>query len=155
MTRSGLIMLAVLGSAGLLGGAFVFQFLGYPPCAMCLWQRWPHLAAIVIGLAALAIQGRLLPLLGALAALTTAAIGVFHTGVERDWWEGPASCTGTGLDLGDLAAGDLLSTEGPRLVMCDVVSWEVFTISMPSWNAIFSLLLVAVWLRAVVVSGRQ
>lgn len=155
MTRSGLIMLAILGSAGLLGGAFVFQFLGYPPCAMCLWQRWPHLAAIVIGLAALAIQGRLLPLLGALAAMKTAAIGVFHTGVERDWWEGPASCTGTGLDLGDLAAGDLLSTEGPRLVMCDVVSWELFTISMPSWNAIFSLLLVAVWLRAVVVSGRQ
>lgn len=153
MTRSGLILLAVLGSAGLLGGAFLFQALGYPPCAMCLWQRWPHAAAIVIGLVALTVQGRLLPALGALAVFSTAAIGLFHTGVERDWWEGPASCTGSG--LGGLGAGDLLSTAGPRLVMCDKVSWELFTLSMPSWNAIFSLMLVAVWLRAVVASGHR
>jgi disulfide bond formation protein DsbB len=152
LTRTGLILLAVLGSASLLGGAFLFQYFGYPPCAMCLWQRWPHAAAIVIGVVALAVQGRLLPALGALAGLTTAGIGIFHTGVERDWWEGPASCTGTG--LGGLDANDLLSTEGPRLVMCDKVSWELFTISMPSWNAIFSLILVAIWVRAVVASRR-
>jgi disulfide bond formation protein DsbB len=150
VTRSGLILLALLGSAGLLGGAFLFQYFGYPPCRMCLWQRWPHGAAIVIGIAALGIQGRLLPLFGALAALTTAAIGIFHTGVERDWWEGPASCTGTGLS--HLDASDLLSTAGDRLVMCDKVSWELFTISMPSWNAIFSLVLVAIWIRAVMLS---
>ncbi len=152
MTRLGLIMLATLGSAGLLGGAFLFQYFGYPPCAMCLWQRWPHAAAIVFGLAGLAIQGRLIPTLGALATFSSAAIGIFHTGVERDWWEGPASCTGSG--LGGLDATDLLSTEGPRLVMCDKVSWELFTLSMPSWNAIFSLLLVAIWMRAVVASRR-
>jgi disulfide bond formation protein DsbB len=153
VTRNQLVLLGVLGSAGLLGGAFLFQFFGYPPCAMCLWQRWPHAAAIVIGLAALAVQGRLLPALAGLAALTTAGIGFFHTGVERDWWEGPASCTGTG--LGGLDASDLLSTAGDRLVMCDKVSWELFTISMPSWNAIFSLVLVAIWVRAVLASGRQ
>lgn len=152
MTRNQLVLLGVLGSAGLLGGAFLFQYFGYPPCQMCLWQRWPHAAAIVIGITALLIQGRLLPMLGALAALTTAGIGIFHTGVERDWWEGPASCTGTG--LGGLDASDLLSTAGDRLVMCDKVSWELFTISMPSWNAIFSLILVAIWVRAVLVSGR-
>ena len=90
MTRNQLVLLGVLGSAGLLGGAFLFQYFGYPPCAMCLWQRWPHAAAIVLGLTALAIQGRLLPLLAGLSALSTAGIGFFHTGVERNWWEGPA-----------------------------------------------------------------
>lgn len=153
MTRNQFVVLGVLGSAALLGGAFLFQYFGYPPCQMCLWQRWPHAAAIVIGLAALGIQGRLLPALAGLAALTTAVIGMFHTGVERDWWEGPASCTGTG--LGNLDASDLLSTAGDRLVMCDKVSWELFTISMPSWNAIFSLILVVIWVRAALASGRQ
>lgn len=148
MTRSTLILLAAGGSAALLAGAFLFQWAGYPPCAMCLWQRWPHAVAIVIGLAALAVRGPLLPGLGALAALTTAGIGIFHTGVERDWWEGPASCTGTGTGLGDLSGGSLLDTEGPRLVMCDQVSWELLTISMPSWNAIFSLVLVVLWIMA-------
>ena len=40
---------AGLGSAALLAGAFAFQYLGgLPPCQLCLWQRWPHAAAVLI-----------------------------------------------------------------------------------------------------------
>ncbi|MGR3463623.1 disulfide bond formation protein B [Limimaricola sp.] len=149
MSRKLTILLATLGSAALLGGAFFFQAIGYPPCAMCIWQRWPHGVAIAIGLIAMLLPGRVLPLLGALAATVTAAIGVFHTGVERDWWEGPSSCTGTGQGLGSLSGGDLLATDGPRLVMCDVVSWELIGLSMASWNALLSAGLVLLWLSAL------
>ena len=48
-----LIALATSGHITLLGGAFLFQLAGYAPCAMCIWQRWPHAAAIVSGLIAL------------------------------------------------------------------------------------------------------
>ena len=148
MTRNFLVILASGGSAALLAGAFLFQALGYAPCAMCLWQRWPHAAAIAIGAVALFVPGRLLPFLGAAAAATTAGIGVYHTGVERDWWEGPASCTGAGAGLGGLDGGDLLSMDGPVLVLCDQVSWALMGISMASWNAIFSALLVVLWVMA-------
>ena len=38
-------------SAALLLGALGFQYLGrLPPCEMCLWQRWPHLAAAIVGM---------------------------------------------------------------------------------------------------------
>lgn len=146
MTRNPLILTAAAGSFVLLAGAFIFQALGYAPCAMCLWQRWPHAAAILIGALALALPGRLLPALGALAALSTAAIGLYHTGVERDWWEGPTSCTGTG--LGGLAGQDLLALDGPPLVMCDQVAWDFLTLSMASWNALLSLALAALWVMA-------
>ena len=149
MSRFLTILLATLGSAALLSGAFLFQAFGYPPCAMCLWQRWPHGAAIAIGLIALMLPGRALPALGAIAMAATASIGVFHTGVERDWWEGPASCTGTGQGLGSLSGSDLLATDGPRLIMCDVVSWELFGLSMASWNALLSLGLLALWISAL------
>ncbi|EYD71843.1 disulfide bond formation protein B [Limimaricola hongkongensis] len=149
MSRKLTLLLATLGSAALLGGAFVFQALGYPPCAMCIWQRWPHGIAIAIGLIALVLPGRALPALGALAAATTAAIGVFHSGVERGWWEGPSSCTGTGQGLGALSGSDLLSTDGPVLVMCDVVSWELVGLSMASWNALLSAGLVLLWVSAL------
>ncbi len=148
MTRNFLVLLAAGGSVALLGGAFIFQALGYAPCAMCLWQRWPHAAAILIGALALFIPGRILPLLGALAAATTSGIGIYHTGVERDWWEGPASCTGAGPGLGGLDGSDLLSMDGPALVLCDQVSWALMGISMASWNAIFSALLVVLWVMA-------
>ena len=96
--RSLLILLAALGSAGLLAGAFGFQYLGgMAPCELCLWQRWPHAAAVLIGVLALMIGGRLWALLGMAAALATAGIGVFHVGVEQKWWEGLASCTGNSI----------------------------------------------------------
>ena len=152
MTRNLMVLIAAGGSAALLAGAFTFQFLGYPPCAMCLWQRWPHVAAIVIGLLAWKIRGRLLPILGALAAATTGSIGFFHMGVERDWWEGPSSCTGNGL-LNGLDGAGLLAIEGPKVIMCDQVSWEFLTLSMPTWNGIFSFVLVGFWIAAVVLSG--
>lgn len=152
MTRNLLILVASGGSALLLGGAYIFQMMGYPPCQMCLWQRWPHAAAILIGLLALKFPGRVLPALGAVAAATTAAIGVFHTGVERDWWEGPSSCTGGGA-LDGLSGSDLLAVEGPRVVMCDQVSWEFLTLSMASWNAILSFDLMFCWILAVILSG--
>ncbi len=154
MTRQLLILLSAGGSAALLGGAYLFQALGYPPCAMCLWQRWPHVAAILIGLLALRFQGWVLPLLGAIAAGITGGLGVFHTGVERDWWEGPSSCTG-GSTLNGLSGSDLLAIEGPRVIMCDQVSWEFLTLSMPSWNALFSFALMIGWFMAVSASRRQ
>ena len=56
MSVYGRIMLACLGSLSLLLGAFAFQFIGgLAPCPMCLWQRWPHVIAVVIGLLAVTL----------------------------------------------------------------------------------------------------
>jgi len=142
------MILAGLGSAALLGGAYIFQALGYAPCQMCLWQRWPHMVAIGLGVVALFFARLPVAIAGALAALTTGLIGVYHTGVERDWWEGPSSCSGGG-DITGLTGADLLSTDVlDKVVMCDQVSWALFGLSMPSWNALFSFLLAAIWILA-------
>ena len=148
MTRKTLILLATLGSAALLLGAFGFQHLGgLAPCKLCLWQRWPHAAAILIGVALLAGGHRLLAWLGALAAATTAGIGAYHAGVEWGWWPGPSSCTGGGMDLGTMTGGDLLSMDGPMgVVMCDEVVWQLAGLSMAGWNAVISLGLTAIWI---------
>ena len=64
-SRPNLIFLAAAGSAALMIGALLFQYVGeMAPCKLCYWQRYPHVAAIVIGVLALAIPGRGLPLLG-------------------------------------------------------------------------------------------
>ena len=147
--------IAALGSLALLYGAWFFQAIGYAPCAMCIWQRYPHAVAIAFGvLLFFGLRNRLLLLGGALAAATTAAIGIFHTGVERDWWEGPTSCTGSGDGLGGLSGSDLLSTEGVAdIVMCDEVVWSFLGLSMASWNAVFSLVLVSLWMVAFLRTG--
>lgn len=147
MTRTHLILLAAGGSAALLAGAHVFQAMGYAPCKLCLWQRGPHWAAVVIGIAALVLAWRWLAYAGAAAAFATGALGIYHTGVERGVWQGPETCTSGGSLVG--SAEDLLNQimEAP-LIRCDEVAWSFLGISMASWNAVISFALVALWIAA-------
>jgi disulfide bond formation protein DsbB len=148
MTRNALVLLAAGGSAALLIGAYIFQALGYAPCALCWLQRYPHFAAVAAGLLALLTRGPTFPILGSIAASATVILGAYHTGVERAWWQGPRSCVGD-QGLGGLAGGDLLSTEAaPRVILCNQVSWEFLGLSMASWNAVLSLVLVVLWVLA-------
>ena len=147
MTRRNLILLAGLGSLLLLGGAFTFQAFGYAPCKLCLWQRWPHAAAIVIAGLALVFRGRVLPWLGALAAATTGALGVYHAGVELGWWQGPTTCTSG--PVGGMTPDELLNQiMAAPLIRCDEIAWSLFGISMAGWNAIISFTLAAIWIAA-------
>ena len=147
MTSRQLTLLAAGGSAALLLGAFVFQMLGYAPCKLCLWQRWPHGAAIVIGIALVATGWRGLAWAGALAAAATGGLGIYHTGVEQGWWPGPDTCTSGGGLAG--SAEDLLNQimEAP-LIRCDEVAWAFAGLSMATWNAILSFALMALWIAA-------
>jgi len=149
MTRNFLILLAAGGSLALLLGAFGFQYIGdMAPCKLCLWQRYPHGAAIFLGILAVALGQRLWIALGAVAAAATGAIGIYHTGVERKWWEGPDSCTSSGVD--GVSAEDLMQQIlNAPLVRCDEVPWEMFTLSMATWNAIIAFGLMALWLLAL------
>lgn len=117
---------------------------------MCLWQRWPHFAAIVAGLIALAVPGPVFPLLGAAASATTGGLAIYHTGVERKWWEGPASCTGSGDALGGLSGEALLPGTGDLapLVMCDTLQPFFLGLTMANWNAVFSAFQIVVWICA-------
>lgn len=148
MTHTRLILLAALGSGGLLAGAFLFQMLGYAPCKMCIWQRYPHVIAVGIGAAALLLKQKWMAALGAMATATTAGIGFYHVGVEQDWWQGPTTCSSGSID--NLSPDALLDQiMNAPLVRCDEIPWELFGISMAGWNALLSFCLMSVWVLAM------
>ena len=152
MTHRTLMFVAAGGSAALLAGAFLFQYLGWAPCKMCLWQRWPHAAAVAIGFFALLIgPSRVLALLGALATAATAGIGAYHSGVELKWWEGPASCSGAGSGLQGLSGSSLVpgTADAAPLVMCDTLTPFFAGLTMANWNMIASLGLLVLWALAL------
>ncbi len=153
-------LLAALGSAALLGGAYYFQYVvGLAPCEMCYWQRWPHMAALVVGLAAAAsFASPRLALVLALAAIAallgTAAIGTFHVGVENGWWLGPQACSAnvpTGLSAEELKR----HLFGAPLVRCDQIAWSMWGISMAGWNALLSFALAFVLSWGIVSAVRS
>jgi disulfide bond formation protein DsbB len=154
LSAGALCLLAAAGSGLLLAAAFGFQALGYAPCKMCLWQRWPHALALGLVIAVPFVPVRWIAAAGIAATVATAGIAGFHTGVERGWWPGPASCSGSGDALSGLSGADLLSTSIPEtVVMCDQVAWAFLGLSMATWNMLASLVLAVIWAVAFARAG--
>jgi disulfide bond formation protein DsbB len=145
-----LAFIAGLGSALMLAGALFFQYVvGLAPCELCIWQRWPHLAAVLIGFVTFFFPAAWVMGLGALAAATSGGLGIYHTGVERGWWQGPTTCSGT-TDISAMSAEDLLDhIMAAPVVRCTDVAWEMLGLSMASWNALASFALAAIWVIAM------
>lgn len=136
-------LVAILAPTALLGGALVSQYVfGLHPCEMCMWQRWPHLAAIILALLAIVTRARpsasmSLTILAALAIAISGGIGAFHAGVEYGWWQGLTACSTT--PVGGSTADILNSIMATPLTRCDVAPWSLFGISLAGFNAILSL----------------
>jgi disulfide bond formation protein DsbB len=134
--------IALLLPLALIAGALGSQYIGgLFPCEMCMWQRWPHYAAIVA--AALSFPARrtgtrrgLVSLAGVLI-LVSGVIGAFHAGVEYHWWEGFTQCSST---IAGGSPDDMLARiMAAPLVRCDVAPWSLLGISLAGWNAIVSI----------------
>lgn len=131
------LYLGVIALALILGALGFQYFAHFPPCEMCHWQRWPLIAAAVVGIiGSMTIQGdaRWLALLTIVLVAASGAIGFYQAGVEWHFFPGPSACTGTfhafrGLD-------DL---NKPGEVRCDVAAWRLFGLSLAGYNAIISL----------------
>ena len=137
--------LALLIPAALLAGAYGSQYLGgLAPCEMCYWQRWPHMAAVALALAAFLLsrlpdRGRSFVWLAALAILISGGIGLYHAGVEAGIFAGVTACS-SGATAGNGSAEDLLNSVMSRpMIRCDEIQFKFLGISMAGWNAIISI----------------
>ena len=136
--------IAAIGAATL-GGAWFFEYvLGIKPCPMCLEQRYAYYLVITLGLV-LALAASRLPRTLAIAALAILALaafgnsiyGAYHAGVEWGFWKGPASCSGSAVDLGK-AADILKRLDTEKVIRCDEVQWRFLGLSLAGYNFLIS-----------------
>jgi len=150
-------VIAVVGLAALCGAWFFQYVIGLPPCPLCLEQRVayyisiPLAAMILLGVSVGAKHKTLVLALFAIGAamLWNAGLGVYHSGVEWQWWPGPQDCSGTGSALtgGKSLLEQMQST---RVVRCDEAAWRFLGLSLAGYNVLISLVLAAIAIFAAV-----
>jgi len=139
------------GALALILAALGFQYLGgIVPCEMCHWQRWPHIAAALVGL----VGGGFMPrryavpvvMTAILLVATSGLIGLWHTGVQYNLLPGPTACTvSRAFVLGGAAPPEpslfqRLFTGYGEGASCNIPVY-VLGLVFPAWNAIFSFLI--------------
>jgi disulfide bond formation protein DsbB len=145
------IAIAVIGIATILGAYFFQYVLGLPPCPLCLEQRVAYY--IAIPLAAMILLGlsvnssrkviALALFVIACAMLWNAGLGVYHSGVEWQWWPGPQDCSGP---IPSFNSGGSLRElmEKTKVVRCDEAAWRFLGLSLAGYNVLISLALAAI-----------
>ncbi len=144
-------------SVVVLGTALVSQYVGgLQPCELCLYERWPYDAVIVLTILALlsgkASLGRIALILSALIFAASTVLAAYHVGVEQHWITGPTACTG-GLDANSPEAL-MQKLQGREPVQCDQVQWSFLGVSLAGLNLAVSLALFAFSIGAVTTSYR-
>ena len=154
MDRTRAVPLAILvASAALVGSALLFQYVGgLQPCELCLYERWPYYAMIVLSALALAARrpgvSAWVTGIAALTFLAGAGLAFYHVGVELHWFAGPSACTGAAGGGGSIEDfRKQLMAQQP--VRCDEPQWSLIGISLAGWNLLASLALLVFCVSAL------
>jgi disulfide bond formation protein DsbB len=149
------MLLFSIAAGTILAAWFTEYVLGYPPCKLCLLQRWPYYAAIPLAAFAWFICGPLsmpraarpaFAMLGCIF-MVSVALGVHHAGVEWGWWAGPADCGGA-MNTGPARAEDLLAQlNRTRVISCTDAPFRILGLSLAGWNAAISFVLASIAIR--------
>jgi disulfide bond formation protein DsbB len=139
-------------SAIVVGTVLAAQYWGgLAPCELCLTERWPWYAAILVSFMAATLGSRAaLPWVALLLAavfIIASALAFYHVGVERHWFAGPSACTAGATPTTLEALKAQLMHQQP--VRCDEPAWTLFGVSLAGWNLLASLAMAAVSLAVL------
>ncbi|WP_298984248.1 disulfide bond formation protein B [uncultured Roseibium sp.] len=157
-----LIGLIIVAGLAVIATAWGFQLIGgYIPCKLCLEQRIPYYVGLPLAVLALIlhIRGRGgLALLTLLAVATVfaygAGLGIYQSGAEWQFWDGPNDCGG-GSAAPASVANMLQALQSTRVVSCTEANWRMLGLSFAGWNAVASAGLAALALLSAFLLKRR
>lgn len=142
----------LVASVAILATAWIFQYgFGYAPCELCMYQRYPYMAVVVLAALSLYLIKRApfnspRTALGGLVVIVLAmcleaAIALYHVGIEQTWWRGSGSCVATfSASMSEEEIRNIILSSPP--VRCDVPAWTLLSVSMAGYNFLLASLLV-------------
>ena len=127
----------------LLSAFYLEYFHGALPCDLCITQRWFHGAIIgysfiiILIINKTLISNKLLVLVGAILWLSSSLAGLYHFGIEMNFWTGPDGCSSNI----DFSKDTLTYILNKSPIKCYEVMFEIFGLSLAGWNALASLII--------------
>ena len=127
----------------LLSAFYLEYFHNAFPCDLCITQRWFHALIISYSLIAILILEKnfltdKLILIGlSLTWIASSIAGLYHFGIEMNFWSGPDECSSS-IDFSKDTLKYLL-TKSP--IKCDDVIFSIFGLSLAGWNALMSFII--------------
>ncbi len=138
--------LAAISTGALCYAFFVQYILGFEPCFLCLYERIPYFALILLGIGGMVVKNnKYILALVILALLAAVSLAGYHTGIERGLFMGTERCT-SNVDFPEDATADEIREllYDKPIADCSRPAYKIFGISMTEWNLLLNLGLLGV-----------
>lgn len=144
MTNNNIYKISLLASSLMLLSAFYLEyFQGALPCDLCITQRWFHGLIITYSLISIFILEKFINvkifilIVLSFTWLASAIAGLYHFGIEMNFWSGPDDCS-SNIDFSKDTLTYLLN-KSP--IKCDEIMFKILGLSLAGWNALLSFLM--------------
>ena len=126
----------------LISAFFIEYVLGHQPCNLCVLERIPYVAAIVIILLNYKFSKfeKLFLVLLIIVFLTATILSVYHFGIEQGFIEESLVCdlkNGSGVTSKE----EILRQLQEQKVSCKDVTFKIFGLSLTTYNIVISILI--------------
>ena len=132
----------------LVSAYFIEYILGHQPCNLCLYERIPYFLAILITLINYKYNKleKYLVLLLAIIFLIATILSLYHLGIEQGFIQESMLCD---LEKGAniLDKDEILKQLQQKNISCKDVTFQIFGLSLTSYNIIISILLTITLIR--------
>lgn len=143
--------LVSLFSSFVLSTALIIDyFLGFDPCILCVLARIPYVAFLIFALIGFAFEKskKIIVNLLFFTALIATGIAIYHTGVERSWWNPAFNCSpsirlGENTNLEDF----LTQLDNAPLSDCSRPAFYIMGLSLAEVNIIINFILTAIFIK--------
>ena len=135
---------------------FIEYILGHKPCNLCLIERIPYLASIIL-ISLIFILNKyekLISLIVGLFFLFGAIISFYHFGIEQGFFSESFVCNLWNNNEA-LSSQDLLKALEKNTVSCKDVTFTLLGFSLATFNTIISLIISAIMLRIFINYGKN
>jgi disulfide bond formation protein DsbB len=147
LSSQNLSLLISLSSLLILLTTFLMEHgFNIPICRMCLLERYPYVAAVLVALASYFLEeknplSRWLKYALAVIFLISTGLSIYHLGLEHEWFDLPSFCQGSSTKAATVDALRAQIMSQKTFIPCNVVSLRIFFFSLAEWNAFASLFL--------------
>ena len=134
------IVIFTISFFSLAAALYVEYILGFKPCILCLYQRLPYIAALLIILIAFFYENKKIILIFlAFTFMINIVLSGYHVSIEKEFVEPIFSCAGKDTDA--LEKEEILKSLNNIQPDCKDVDFSLFGISLATLNFINSFVL--------------
>ena len=145
--RTVINLILIFSVFSILFAFYVEYILGHKPCNLCLLQRLPYIASIILIVLVLIFKNleKMSFLLLSLIFFAGSLLAIYHVGIERGLISESFLC-GNNIDASITDKSEILKQLQNRVISCKDVTFAIFGISLATINTFISAFLTIITL---------